>query len=469
MMKIALSTVFVVLTFLPPAAMAQDNSIDDSPEGVVRAVYSLLSFDPNHPVDREKLGEYFADDAVVGFGTSLEDVAVMPFGKFAGEVEKRVQAGDVGGVGHTLDLEDVDCSPVSDVAMCFVRYRFGIPGDEAEDYIGKRSVVLKRRDGRWLITSVTWMVQPPGGVKLEPSVDIGLSWLPTAGKGIHPTPEATWDRALPLMGQKVVEKGFELPMPYGVAFVGAWKRQDIDLYDLSIRTSGGEWTTIPFPLFNQPSADTYTYQAKFDLWFLPFVNVFALVGRVEGESEIPLSFLGEDLMDLIGTGGLCDGLRPPEACFRTYSGTYRSEIGGDNFSIGLTPAIGYKDFFFTMPTTWTWTDLDTSDRVVESFYISPRIGLNVPTERAGGLSVYIGAAYLRAENFIVGDISLETSGMPGAEDGLTVEYSVWSDNSDRWNFLVGFNWSVSQRWNVHFEADAGGSRQGGTLSATWRF
>jgi D-serine deaminase-like pyridoxal phosphate-dependent protein len=47
--------------------------------------------------------------------------------------------------------------------------------------------------------------------------------------------------------------------------------------------------------------------------------------------------------------------------------------------------------------------------------------------------------------------------------------SVWSDNSDRWNFLVGFNWAVSQRWNVHFEADAGGSRQGVTASATWRF
>ena len=468
-MKSAISIVLVVSTFLIPAASAQDNSADDSPEGVVRAAYSLLSFDPSRSIDRERFAEYLADDALVGFGTSLENVAVMPMNTFIDEVEEQVRAGDVGGVGHRIDLEDVECSPVGDVAMCFVRYRFGVQADDADDYIGRESVVLKRRDGRWRITSVTWVVNPPDEIKLEPSVEVGLSWLPTAGGGIRPTPEHTWNRALPILGKKVVARGFNLPMPYGVALLGSWKRQDIDLYDLSIRTPGGEWTTIPFPLFNKPTADTYTYQAKFDFWLLPFVNVFALVGRVEGESEIPLSFLGADLMDMIGTGGLCDGLRPPEACFRTYSGTYRSEIGGDNFSIGLTPAIGYKDFFFTMPTTWTWTDLDTSDRVVESFYISPRIGLNVPTERAGGLSVYIGAAYLRAENFIVGDISLETSGMPGAEDGLTVEYSVWSDNSDRWNFLVGFNWSISQRWNVHIEADAGGTRQGVTASATWRF
>ncbi len=468
-MKIALSTILGASMLFASAAPAQDNPIDDRPEAVVRAVYSLLSFDPSRPMDRERLGDYFTDEAIVGFGRSFDEVAVMPLDAFFDEAERRVRAGKVGGVGHTLRLEDVECSVVGEVAMCFVTYRLRVPGDDVEDYIGKRGITLRRHDGRWLITDVIWVVTPPEGAEVEPSVDVGLSWLPTAGGGIRPTPGRTWNRALPILGQKVVEKGFNLPMPYGVALVGAWKRQDIDLYDLSIRVPGGEWTTIPFPLFNEPYADTSTVQAKFDFWLLPFLNVYALAGRVEGDSIIPLSFLGADLMDLIGTGDLCDSLRPPASCFRTYSGTYRGDISGDNLSIGINPALGYKDFFFTMPTTWTWTDVDSSDRVVESFYLSPRIGLNVPTRQSGGLSVYIGAAYLRAENFITGSIDVDTSDMPGAEDGLTIEYSVWSDNSDRWNFLVGFNWSITQRWNVHFEADAGGSRQGGTFSATWRF
>ena len=124
-MKIALSTVLVVSTILAPAAIAQDHSTDDSPEGVVRAVYGLISFDPTSPIDRESFGKYFADDALVGFGTSLEDVAVMSLGTFIDQVEERVRSGDVGGVGHTVTPEEVECSPVGDAAMCFVRYRFG--------------------------------------------------------------------------------------------------------------------------------------------------------------------------------------------------------------------------------------------------------------------------------------------------------------------------------------------------------
>ena len=470
-MKIALSIVLFVSIFLAPAAIAQDTSTDGSPEEVVRAVYGMVSFDPNVPMDRGKLAEYFTDDAVVGFGRNIDDIVMMPLAEFADEVEKRIRAGEVGGAGYTLDLEEIRCSPIGEVATCFARYRFGVPRDDVEDYIGKRSIRLRKRDGRWLITDVIWVVTPPEEVEVEPTVDVALLWLPTADQGLQERPEAVWNRALPIMGQAVVEKGFNLPMPFGVGAVGAWKKQDIYLYDLSIRIPGGEWTTIPFPLFNDPYADTYTYQAKFDFWLFPFINVYGLLGRVEGDSIIPLSFIGSDLMDLIGTGGLCDGLRPPEACFRTYSGTYRGDISGTNFGLGINPAIGYKDFFFTMPTTWTWTDVDSSDRIVKSFYISPRIGLSVPTERAGALSVYIGAAYLKAENFITGDITIVEPGddMPGAENGLTVEYSVWSDNLDRWNFLVGFNWSISKRWNIHFEADAGGSRQGGTFSATWRF
>jgi len=466
-MRTAVSTLLAISMILIPAASAQTSSADESPEDVVRAAYASLSFDPNVPSDRATYVGYLADDSVVAYGTSPEDASVMPADEFLDKIQERVQAGEYGGVGHTMDLEEVQCWVVGEVAKCMVDYRRRDPA--GEDLASTEGVLLKRIDGRWLITSINWLVRSLDETDIVPTIDPGLLAVPTAGRGLQPTLDAVWNRALPLLGKKVVAKGFSLPNPYGVALVGAWKRQDITLGDLSIRAGGSEWTTISFPLFEQPSADTFSYQAKFDFWLFPFLNVYALVGRVDGDSLIPVSFLGSDLMDLIGTGDLCDGLRPPAACYTTYSGTYTSDIGGDNVSIGLNPALGYKDFFFTMPVTWTWTDLDTSDRLVESFYLSPRIGLSVPTERSGALSVYIGAAYLKAENFIVGSIDLPTSGMPGAEDGLRVEYEVWADNTDRWNYLVGFNWAISTHWQLHAEADAGGSRQGATVSATWRF
>jgi hypothetical protein len=105
---------------------------------------------------------------------------------------------------------------------------------------------------------------------------------------------------------------------------------------------------------------------------------------------------------------------------------------------------------------------------VRSIYVSPRIGLSVPTERAGALAVYIGVAYLNADNFIHGEVTLDTD-LPVNEGQVKVEYFVDTNNSDRWNYLAGFSWSMSRRWSLHAEADAGGSRQGAVASLTWRF
>jgi hypothetical protein len=253
--KIAVSMVLVVSTLLAPVAAARerDDSIDESPENVVRAAYSLLSYDPDVPTDRGSFSEYFADDAVVSFGPSPEEVAVLRVDEFLDEVQERVQTGEFGGVGHTFDLEVVECWVVGDVAKCMVDYRFERPGEE--DLVSTESVLLSRSDGRWLITSIGWLVQSLDEAESVPTIDASLLVVPTAARGVRPTPEQTWDRALPILGKKVVAKGFSLPKPYGVAFVGSWKRQDVDLSDLAVGVPGGEKTAIPFLDFNGAAAE----------------------------------------------------------------------------------------------------------------------------------------------------------------------------------------------------------------------
>jgi hypothetical protein len=463
-MKIALGTVLVVVvpTLLAPAATAQDD-----PEAVIRGAYSLLSLDPSRPIDRERLGEYFWEDAVVGFGTSLEDVVVMPVGQFFGDFEEAVRAGDFGGVGQTIEVEGVECWPVGDATECRATYRLVRPGEEVEEFLGRQTFFLKRHEGRWLIDSVFWTVHPAEGMLPRPAVAVAVQVVPTAVRGFRATPERTWGRVLPILGQKLVEKGVSFPLPLGLAALGSWKRMDIDLLNLEVALNDGERLPGDLLLFGQSVASSYILQAKFDMWLLPFLNLYDLFGRVDGETVIPMSFLGSDLMDLAGVGDLCDGLLPPESCFRTYSTTVVPPIGGWNYVFGFSPALGYKSFIVTMPTTITWTDLDAG-RWVRSFYLSPRIGLSVPTERAGVLTTYIGVAYLNADNFITGTVTLDTD-LPVNDGQVKIEYWVDSKNSDRWNYLVGFNWSLSTRWSFHAEADAGGSRQGFVSSLTWRF
>jgi hypothetical protein len=464
-MKIAPSIVLLVVvsTFPAPVATAQDD-----PEAVVRAIYSLLSLDPSRPMDRERLDEYFWDDAVVGFGTSLGDAVVMPVGRFFDDLEKTLRAGRVGGVGHTMDLEHLDCWPLGNVTQCFARYRLVRPGEEVEEFFGGMTFVLRLHDGRWLIDSVSWIVDPEEGIVIRPDVAVALQVVPTASRGFRRTPERTWDRVFPILGQKLVEKGVSFPLPVGVGLIGTWKKMDIELFNLEVALNDGERVPGDILEFGRSVATSGILQAKFDLWLLPFLNVYGLVGRVEGETEMPMSVLGSDLLELLGAGDLCEGMRPSPSCFKTYSTTVTPPIAGWNFVFGMNPALGLRNFFFLMPTTFTWTDLDVG-RWVRSFYVSPRVGLSVPTERAGALSVYIGAAYLNADNFINGTVTLDTD-LPVPPDGqVTIEYWVDTKNKDRWNYLVGFNWALSKRLSVHAEVDAGGSRQGTTGSLTFRF
>jgi hypothetical protein len=464
-MKIALSTVLVIVVV--SSSMAPTATAQDDPEAVVRAAYSLLSFDPSRPLDRERLDAYFSDDAVVGFGTSLVEMAVMPVGRFLDDFEKAVREGDFGGVGHEMVLEDVYCWVLQTVTECFVRYRLVRPGAEVEEYAGGQTVQLGRFDGRWLIKSVAWVVDPEEGIMLEPDVAVALQVIPTATQGFRDTPERTWGRLLPIFGQRLVERGVSFPLPLGLGVLGTWKRMEVDLVNLEVAINDGERLPADLLKFGRTVATSWVLQAKFDMWLLPFLNAYGLFGRVDGETVIPMSFLGSDLLEHVGASDLCEGLRPAEACFKTYSFEVVPPIAGWNYVVGVNPALGVWNFFTNVPMTITWTDLEAG-RWVRSIYVSPRIGLSVPTERAGALAVYIGVAYLNADNFIHGEVTLDTD-LPVNEGQVKVEYFVDTNNSDRWNYLAGFSWSMSRRWSLHAEADAGGSRQGAVASLTWRF
>jgi hypothetical protein len=62
-----------------------------------------------------------------------------------------------------------------------------------------------------------------------------------------------WDHFLPFFGQEVTDRGFELPNPYGVAFIGYWQKQDLTIKDLTISADGGPVKNIKFLDFKDPS------------------------------------------------------------------------------------------------------------------------------------------------------------------------------------------------------------------------
>jgi len=272
-----------------------------------------------------------------------------------------------------------------------------------------------------------------------------------------------WKHKLPFLAQQVVDLGFELPNPYGVAIIPARIRQDLILDNLAIGINGPPDREIDFVDFGTPNVENSVLQLKLDAWVLPFLNVFTTVGGFDGNGTIPLKLEGSDLFP-----GLCEVTPGAPLCVRTYSAIAVPKYEGSNISLGMTVAMGWDRFFFALPITYAWTDVDIINETVTALNITPRIGMTGDMGERGTVAVFLGATYLRAEVDITGEIDFET---PGGPDGdiTTLAFRISQRNKDRWNALLGFNWEMNKTWSVMAEAGFGGSRENFIGGVTYRF
>ncbi len=272
-----------------------------------------------------------------------------------------------------------------------------------------------------------------------------------------------WNRRLPFLAQQVVDLGFDLPNPYGVALIPARIRQELVLENLFIGIGGEPDREIEFVDFGRPEVENNTLQLKLDVWLLPFMNVFATVGVVDGDATIPLTIQGTDLFPT-----LCSITPTAPQCVRTYSATARPSYEGNNISLGMNLAMGWDRFFVTLPMIYAWTDVDIIDTTVEALHISPRIGMTGDMGDRGTVAVFLGATYLEAEVDVAGSVTFDTPGGPDG-DTTTLSFIITQRNKDRWNYLLGFNWDLSKKWSVMAEGGFGGTRENFIAGITYRF
>jgi len=272
-----------------------------------------------------------------------------------------------------------------------------------------------------------------------------------------------WGHRLPFLAQQVIDLGFDLPNPYGVAVIAARIRQDLVLENLFIGIDGQPDTEIDFVDFGTPEVENGALQLKLDAWVFPFLNVFTTVGVFDGDAIIPLTIEGVDLFPT-----LCSITPNAPQCVRTYSTTARPSYHGTNISLGINLAMGWEQFFVAIPMTYAWTDVNIIETTVEALNITPRIGMIGDMGNRGTVAVFMGATYLNAEIDIAGAATFDTPGGPNG-DTTTLSFVISQRNKDRWNYLLGFNWDLNKRWSVMAEAGFGGSRENLITGFTYRF
>jgi len=317
------------------------------------------------------------------------------------------------------------------------------------------------------------LAAPAGGYRVRgPEIYPTLEDRELGDRYESPDPERRiWGRALPFLAQKVIDLGFDLPNPYGVALIGARIRQDLVLQDLEVSIGGGEREPIDWVDFGAPSAEQSTVQAKVDAWVFPFMNVYAVAGRIDGQASLELGVPGDKLLEFLGLGVLCDPPigQPVDICRRTLNTKARPKYQGSNVGIGINLAMGWDRFFVTIPMTYVWSDVDLVDTTIEALNISPRIGVTGDVGEMGVIAAFVGATYLDAQIDLTGSFSFDTSGVPGLGDETTLDFKLNQRNKDKWNYVVGANWDVSKRWSVMVEAGVGGSRENLMTGFTYRW
>jgi lipid-binding SYLF domain-containing protein len=152
--------------------------------------------------------------------------------------------------------------------------------------------------------------------RLNPEMNnLGVSAfnLPNRSASYRPDEEpATWNRALPFLAQKVVDKGFTLPLPYGIGAIYAHAEQEQDLTSMKIGFGGSEKVPVEGIVLEDVISTNNAWQFKADTWVLPFLNVFGTVGYIDGKGPLSVRLDGDTLLEDLGIS--CGGIISHPLC-----------------------------------------------------------------------------------------------------------------------------------------------------------
>ena len=230
------------------------------------------------------------------------------------------------------------------------------------------------------------------------------------------------DSTLPFMKDFVGDA--ELPRPWGISVDFYTMEQNYNIKDLQFSLPG---ISLSDPSQIDVTNDVVHFDIQADVWLLPFLNVFGIVGKVNTDTLVDLS--------TVKVTGLPFSL-----------GTLPVSFDGTVYGGGFTLAYGNETWFASATTTFTHTNTNGDlDSAVDSFSFQPRLGLLRDQWR-----FWAGTMYLDVDEKHSGTFQLP--GLGG------VPFAVKLATKDNWNFSTGVGYVFSDRPNLSFELGFGSRR-----------
>jgi hypothetical protein len=291
---------------------------------------------------------------------------------------------------------------------------------------------------------------------------------------------------LPIFGDKVRERGYDLPKPAGLMLGYIYQKENIELNNLAISFRGEDELVDISDLVNFSKVETkvHVVTARFDVWVLPFLNVYGIYNRIDSYTDIALDQPIELVIPQINNKG-----------------------NGGGF--GLLAAYGWGPVFATANANMVWTKTPVLTTPTQSLTTSMRVGTHLwNKDRTHHISVWVGANYMDFIGTSAGSYDMSNllpddnekledlqgklqeiqdgindqynefcskpqntitcelvspiidefkDRVDGKLDGLTprelmVHYSFNSEPTINWNMLLGAQYTLNKKWDFRFEA-----------------
>ncbi|NIR43883.1 MAG: nuclear transport factor 2 family protein [Gemmatimonadetes bacterium] len=138
-----------------PLAAQTPPETDPTPEAVVAEIYDLVSFEAGNRPDWDKVRSLFIPQAVIVLRTSRDATSVFSVDEFVDDFVNFIENTPAGAQGFTERIIRTNAMVFGEMAYVLVLYEAQITGSPRPPTRGVDGFSLIRKDGRWLIVSIT--------------------------------------------------------------------------------------------------------------------------------------------------------------------------------------------------------------------------------------------------------------------------------------------------------------------------
>ncbi len=267
----------------------------------------------------------------------------------------------------------------------------------------------------------------------------------TADGSLSRKPNKQESRVLPIWGDEAKAKGYDLPEPFGASYGYMNMRQNIIVDDIKIiipNTPGFE--DMLGIQTGKTREKNESHMLKLDAWVLPFLNIYGVYGWTKGTSKTNIEGIRFGGFPIKGIKDI-----PFELDFK-----------GKTYGGGFTLAGGYNQFFGTLDTNYTYTNLDILDGKISALVVTPRIGYEfifqpiIPGQGNTKLQVWTGGMYQKITQEFKGNISnlslppMFDKVVSAFDDYESMKFKVKQHVASRWNNTVGARLEVTRNFNM---------------------